>query len=196
MNSEANPYRSPATLEPVSTRNEIRASRWRAQKRVRLAVVFGFLGAAHASVFYLVDKLARTSDPGDIQFYWIVFGGGAVLLLGMLLFGWLLLYPAMEMIATRARLIVAPNVTADKWLQATDDSFWPFPYAAGLGLLTWIAYWLVEFHMKGRAGPFNLFSDELVVGVIGHGLGAWCYLSILYAWFGMWRHSRAENQMS
>jgi len=87
-------------------------------------------------------------------------------------------YPAVRLVSSIVRRIFGRPVPVEQWDRATSHALWPLPWAAGLGVLTWTAY---------SAGRYYGWSADFVFGVIVNAIGAWCYLTILFAWWRMTR---------
>ncbi len=124
--------------------------------------------------------LTRWPDEGDRL-------TGALAVLGAvsvaLVFGtfWYLADPLIQFAASAARVLFAPDASRIEWKLATDQALRVMPYAAALGVVTWILYSL---------SPFKGWPGDVIFGLVGNLIGAWCYGTLLLSWYRLSRSGR------
>lgn len=183
---QANPYASPlAAMGPPPRLHAVRSPlRRQAVRRLRLSLLI-LLPAALAN-------WAVLSPPHRFAVYSIAVLIHDFLLLLMLAGLLVALFagmPILEWVAERIRLMVAPRVSARRWRNTLYAGMWPATWAAGLGLLLWLA-WIYLFFMNGQLNRLVLCQ---VMGTAGHLLGAWVYGSVLVGWFRLWRRTNGKS---
>lgn len=134
------------------------------RSKVRLAVAFG-------SLALLAEYIRLLASPG-LFWHCEVLLSSLALAVGIPAL-WVLSFPAIQTAALLAHALVGGGVSRRAWLACTAVALWPLPYAAALGTSVWLVYSL---------GHFGGWPDDLVFGIIGNAIGAWCYGVILIAW--------------
>jgi len=94
---------------------------------------------------------------------------------------WFIGYPLLLYVAHVTRSFLAPRVSVEVWLGVVDRALRVAPFAAALGVVTWLVYSL---------GSFGGWPGDVVFGTIGNLLGASVYGPILLGWY---RAARAER---
>ena len=154
-----------------------------ARRQVFRATIIGVAAPVVEYAYFIVDGLRRGAawheELGGL-FLALAFMG-AIAILAVLFVGWTLLYPAILAASRTVRTLIAPSVSESHWDQATAGALWILPYAAVLGAATWIIY---------SMGGFGGWPADVVFGTVAHVIAAWFYLSLLAAWFKLWKQSR------
>ncbi len=149
-----------------------------ARERVRLSMGICLLAPLHEYIHYVVE--------GNDLFYRVgVLFGGISLSLSIPI-AWFLAYPCLMLLFELCRRILACQVSADEWKRVVAESLWSLPWGAILGVVTWFVY---------SIGNFGGWPEDIIFGVIGNAVGAFCYLSIFVPLYRIWRKGRHNQRM-
>jgi hypothetical protein len=184
MSDTANPYASPlATVGGnVDTTNGSLG-----QRRFRIALLIGAVAPGYEYVRFLHGGLQNRAWAGDMGGFFVILAlAGSLALFVAIAAGWCLGYPAIRLVAHIIRRAFAKNVPVESWNNVTDRSLAVLPYAAVLGVLTWLVY---------SIGRFGGWPGDVIFGTVGNLIGAWCYLTLGAGWYKLYASPDGSGEL-
>lgn len=152
---------------------------------IRLAAMVGVIAPGFESCRFILNGLEKRAWQGEHGGLFILPAVlGPIAILFAVCVVWFFGYPLIQFAAHVVHSVVGRQVPIDAWEDATDQGLSVVPYAAVLGVVTWLTY---------SIGKFAAWPGDLMFGTIGNFIGAWCYLSLFGEWFNVIRHSRTPE---
>jgi len=155
---------------------------------IRVATLIGSIAPGFEYYQFWLDGIKDQAWQGELGGFFVfaailglAAGASAITVI------WFLGYPVLLVIAHIARWIAAPRTSPDAWVLATDRALLIAPYAAGLGVVTWLVY---------SIGGFGGWPDDVIFGTVGNVIGAWLYVSLFLGWYRAARESRSLTSRS
>jgi hypothetical protein len=139
----------------------------------RIAFVIGLIGPIAIHLHYIITRYPDR-NRGSGPFYEIAVVAGAIFIILVALFVWFLGLPLITLASELFYRIFGHRSTIEEWHRTTYDSLWTLPYAATLGVVTWIIY---DF------GKFGGWPADMIFGTFANIIGASVYLTIFRDWY-------------
>lgn len=170
---DPNPYKAPHAAEEPDTRH------MDGERRFRAALLIGAVAPTYELSRFIVDGLQRRSWSGELGGFFVIsaLAGGIALLFSVVAL-WFGGHLVLRLVAHGVHAAFASRASLEAWDGVMDRSLGVLPWAAALGVVTWLVY---------SIGDFGGWPGDVVFGTIGNLLGAWCYVPLLFGWFRLWR---------
>lgn len=182
MASNSNLYSSPAS--DAGKHKGVQDSREIAMRRVRIATMIGMLAPIFEYVLFLIDGVRHEwwqGELGGLFVACVLFG--AVAIAGLFTVGWFLAYPILRAASHVIHYLFARNVPIYQWQTATDNALWTLPYAAILGVFTWLVYSICSRQFIWFGG----WPEDLIFGSLGNIIAAWFYITLFVYWIKIYQ---------
>jgi hypothetical protein len=149
----------------------------KAKRFFRIATWIGLIGPVASYLHYTIIKYPlRNYYSGP--FYEITLIAGFISIVMAMLFIWFLGLPLITLASELFYRIFGRRSTMEEWHHTTYNALWTLPYAAVLGVATWLAYYF---------GKFGGWPADMIFGSFANIIGASVYMTIFRDWYRLER---------
>jgi len=159
-------------------------------RAVRAGVLVGLVAFLYQLWRYFMENVGTTGEggpPEDLPSWKFLALLGAIILGMLFVSAWFVLPLVFHGLSFVTHRLFGGQATILQWHEATARGLRVLPFAAAAGVITWIIY---------DSFRFGGWSDDLVFGVIGNGIGAVASVALFWSWVHARKNSETRHETS
>lgn len=161
------------------------------RSKVRFAVISSAIAVLIQFSFFFIPSIANGHWLGEHGLIFIFLS--ILYLIGLLFFTillWAYAFEVLLFISNIFRAILANSINPKEWDQTTCYALWPLPIVFTTGAIIYMSYFLFTYT---QWFTFSGHPFDIIYGIIGNALGAFCYLVIFKSWFVLIKQLKTQK---